>query len=49
MVGDTVGDVFMAQQAGTVSIGVLTGAGTTEMLNPYTNAVLELIQQIEIR
>jgi len=48
MVGDTVGDVYMAQQAGSVSIGVLTGAGTAEMLEPYTHAVLDSIQQIEL-
>ena len=48
MVGDTVGDVYMAQQAGAISIGVLTGAGTTEMLNPYTHAVLDSIQSIKL-
>ncbi len=48
MVGDTVGDVYMAQQAGSISIGVLTGAGTHEMLAPYSHAVLDSIQQIEL-
>ncbi len=49
MVGDTVGDVYMAQQAGAVSIGVLTGAGTADMLCPYTHAILDSIQHINLK
>ena len=46
MVGDTIGDVQMARQAGSVSIGVLTGAGTTDMLKPYCNVILNSIDDI---
>lgn len=49
MVGDTVGDVYMAQQAGAISIGVLTGAGTTPMLAPYCDVVIDSIAQINVR
>ena len=47
MVGDTIGDVYMARQAGAVSIGVLTGAGTHEMLEPYTDIVIDSIEEIQ--
>ena len=49
MVGDTIGDVYMAQKAGSVSIGVLTGAGTAEMLAPYCHVVLDSIQEIKFQ
>ena len=48
MVGDTIGDVHMAKQAGAVSIGVLTGAGTLEMLKPYTHTILNSIDDIKL-
>ena len=47
MVGDTIGDLHMARQAGAISIGVLTGAGTQEMLKPYSDAVLTSIDEIQ--
>lgn len=48
MVGDTIGDVHMARQAGAVSIGVLTGAGTFEILEPYSDTILNSIDDIEV-
>ncbi len=48
MVGDTVGDLHMAKLAGAVSIGVLTGAGTVKMLEPYSDAIVDSIEQIRI-
>lgn len=48
MVGDTIGDVHMARRAGAVSIGVLTGAGTIEMLEPYTDTILNSIDDINV-
>lgn len=48
MVGDTIGDLHMARQAGAVAIGVLTGAGTVEMLEPYTDTILNSIDEIQI-
>ena len=47
MVGDTIGDVHMAGQAGAISIGVLTGAGTKEILTPYCDVVLDSIKDIK--
>ena len=46
MVGDTVGDVYMAQQASAISIGVLTGAGTNAMLAPYCDEVIDSINDL---
>lgn len=53
MVGDTIGDVHMARRAGSVAIGVLTGAGTLEMLEPDCDTVLisadDIQQSIEMK
>ncbi|MFX1342185.1 MAG: HAD family hydrolase [Promethearchaeota archaeon] len=47
IVGDSVGELEAAQNLGFVTIGVLTGFGTTEDLKPFASHILNSIAEIE--
>ena len=47
VVGDTLGDLIMAERAGAgLRVGVLTGAGTREVLAPYADVIIESVDDI---
>jgi phosphoglycolate phosphatase len=49
VVGDTMGDLLMAQRAGAgLRVAVLTGAGNAELLSPHADALLASIDEISI-
>lgn len=49
VVGDTLGDLIMAERAGAgLRVGVLTGAGTREILAPYADVVIESVDDIRV-
>jgi phosphoglycolate phosphatase-like HAD superfamily hydrolase len=49
MVGDTLGDLIMAERAGAgLRVGVLTGAGTREELAPHADVVLDSVDDIRV-
>ena len=49
MVGDTLGDLIMAERAGAgLRVGVLTGAGTREVLAPHADVVLASVDEIRV-
>jgi len=47
IVGDSAGELEAAHNLGFVTIGVLTGFGTTEDLKPFANYILNSIAEIE--
>ena len=49
VVGDTLGDLLMAERAGAgLRVGVLSGAGTREILAPHADVVLESVDAIRM-
>jgi len=49
VVGDTLGDLLMAERAGAgLRVGVLTGAGTREVLAPHADVVLDSVDGIRV-
>jgi phosphoglycolate phosphatase len=49
VVGDTLGDLLMAERAGAgLKVGVLSGAGTREVLAGHADALIESIDEIAI-
>jgi phosphoglycolate phosphatase len=49
VVGDTLGDLIMAERAGAgLRVGVLTGAGTREVLAPHADVVMESVDDIRV-
>jgi len=49
VVGDTLGDPIMAERAGAgLRVGVLTGAGTREVLAPHADVVIESVDEIRV-
>jgi phosphoglycolate phosphatase len=49
VVGDTLGDLIMAERAGAgLRVGVLTGAGTRQVLAPHADVILESVDEIRV-
>jgi phosphoglycolate phosphatase len=49
VVGDTLGDLIMAGRAGAgLRVGVLTGAGTREVLAPHADVILDSVDSIRV-
>lgn len=49
VVGDTMGDLLMGQRAGAgFNVAVLTGAGTSDLLSPHADVVLDSIDEISV-
>ena len=50
IVGDTMGDLLMGRRAGAgFKAAVLTGAGTSDLLSPHADVVLDSIDEISVR